>query len=76
MLELMASTLRAGPLKFDVIPTTSVSPDALIWSQHRVPSTNQLPISMVNSEITVYGQYGVGSRRECAINRPKNDVEV
>ena len=38
----------------------SCGPEAPNSSQHMIPSTNQLPISMVNRETTAHGQCGVG----------------
>ena len=67
-----------------MVASPSESPEGPDWSQHRIASTNQHPISMDSKETTVYrqvyGQRGVGWELEkCARKRemvPKNDVAV
>ena len=46
-------------------------PDARSWSQHRVPRTNQHPLSLGTKYITMRLTRGQGGAEECARNSPQ-----
>ena len=63
---------------WNVMIGSAQAPEAPNWSQHRIPSPQQLPISMDNTETTAHGQCGVGWSRELREkwSGGKNEVEV